>query len=617
MRKALMAFAVTSAFATLLSAQAPERKNDTLNQRERVFSQDIHVWFERVGAIGLNSPDGHSALFAPGTEDRALLQLTPSGAAVRLIPSALSGTYRVTFGPNSDLVFAGKRNGQTGWFRVVNNQPVSLPIPADAFFPTWSRNGALVAFFRGGAPDSLFAGPLGDARAYPAGDEPTGFAWLPGDTALVVVSRQATGSSSLFRIDVPSGRKTMIAEDLDANTQFSPISVAPDGRHAYVGLASAVAPVAEARHEPEADRRLSVYEIDLATGARRIVVPHPTNGEAYAPFVAGNFLYWMQSATDLSVVTVPITGGPTALVMHDAQVPSWRPDGRQIGFVYGNWRMADWAISWDAGAVNVDAQGHPTGGYVPIIAGYHEDFQPVWRPHDTWIAFHSHRAATPVPYYSAPGATDDIWLKRIGAPPRDTAEIRLTDYGWEAGSPDWSRDGQRLVFTSFAKGGAPGVSYAFVVSIDTVTGRVLEHHQLHLAAGVHNALWAAWSPLGDDLALEEDLGHGRHAIWVQDAEGLHGRKVVEYPMQTYGGVSWTPDGKSLVYSALTNGHMQLFKVAATGGAATQLTHDSANVFLPSVSPDGRLIAATRLSYRNEVWRAPLQSLTATLGAVRN
>src|SRR5439155_795725 len=110
--------------------------------------------------------------------------------------------------------------------------------------------------------------------------------------------------------------------------------------------------------------------------------------------------------------------GTVRLVMRGAEVPSWRPDGRQIGFVYGDWRWVDWAIDWDGGAVDVDTGGRPVGPLYPLITGYHEDFQPVWSPRGRWVAYHSHRAKTPVASYRAPGSSDDILLRRVGAPAR-------------------------------------------------------------------------------------------------------------------------------------------------------------------------------------------------------
>jgi len=139
------------------------------------------------------------------------------------------------------------------------------------------------------------------------------------------------------------------------------------------------------------------------------------------------------------------------------------------------------------------------------------------------------------------------------------------------------------------------------VTIDTATGRPLGHAPLVLPPQIHGALWAAWSPVSDSIALEEEHGDGRHALWIVAADGSGARMVTEYAMLTYGGVCWTPDGKSLIYAARVGDLMQLFSIPVAGGEPRQLTRDAGNVFQPRVSPDGKLIAATRLVHRREIW----------------
>lgn len=568
-------------------------------QAVRVFADSPNVWFEEYATAARVSPDGRWAIYSG-----RIIDLQRGHEAKDHVWTGLTEWHGAAFGPNGDLVLLGTSRDTSGWFARKRGSPSLLPLPSDAI-PQWSPDGAQVAFRRFGTADSIFAGPLGMARAYATGGTLAGFAWFPDGSSLLVLVLEPGGTSTLSRIDLGSGRATVVAHDLDAPPLFSPVGVAPDGRHAYVALAGPGEPPAEVRHEPFAKRRLAIYAVDLATGNLRSVIPAPREGDVFAPSVSGGTLFWTHAATRSSVVVVPASGGPTRVVAHDAMLPSWRPDGRQIGVVYGDWRWVDWAINWDGGAVDVDTSGEAVGPIRPVITGYHEDFQPVWSPNGRWVAYHSHRARTPVPSYFAPGHSDDIWLRHAGAPARDSTEIRLTDFGWEAGPPDWSRDGTRLLFVSWERGGEPGVSYPYLVAIDTATGRADAHVRLPLFKQIHNAVWAAWSPVTDDVALEEDLGGGRHALWVEESNGDRAVKVTEYPMQTYGGVSWTPDGKALVYAALSNGRMQLFVIAADGGTPRQLTHDSANVFLPRVSPDGRLVAATRISHRKEVWRLGL------------
>ena len=255
--------------------------------------------------------------------------------------------------------------------------------------------------------------------------------------------------------------------------------------------------------------------------------------------------------------------------------------------------------------MDVGRDGVATGQPEPVIVGYHEDFQPVWSPDGRWIAYHSHRTATPVVNYFGDNP-DDIWLRRPDAPARDRDEIRLTDFGDEANSPDWSPDGTRLVFTSYDKNGTPGVSYPYIVTIGPglrpraparAPGPATRDREYRVGRLVRRFETRSPSRVTSARAVMRSrvVPVGRGAA----------RKVVEFPLASFGGVSWTPDGATLVYTSLTASRMQLFEVPAVGGTPRQLTDDSANVFTPRVSPDGGMIAATRIKHRKEIWRTRL------------
>ena len=188
-------------------------------------------------------------------------------------------------------------------------------------------------------------------------------------------------------------------------------------------------------------------------------------------------------------------GGEPRVLVPGGFLPSWRPDAKAIGYAYGGFLAADWVLNWDGGMVQVDSAATTTAPPEPVISGFHEDFQPVWSPNGKWIGYHSHRSASPVPLYATVGTTDDIYLRRTGT----TDEIRLTDFGWEVGSPDWSRDGRRLLFTGWLrpeKGEGKG-TYAAILTIDPTTGRALNHRKDSAWAKSH-AEMASWSPVSDE-----------------------------------------------------------------------------------------------------------------------
>jgi Tol biopolymer transport system component len=560
------------------------------------------LWFESFGSAAVISPDAKRALNYAGGR---VVDLSTGREVPQAIWTGLDRVGSAMFGPQGELLLQGRVSGQSGLYRQdADGRPMLIALPPGAGDPRWStrwsNDGRQIAVILPGSRDStIMAGELESLRPYPLASRPVALAWLPTRESLLVLIVDDSAMSSLVHVDLQTGHTRKVANDLDAGPRPLGFGVSPDGRHAYAALASAGKPSDAERNRPHAARAFGIYEIDLATGSRHVLVPPPTRGDFLAPTVARGQLYWTHTEADASTVVIPLTGGTVRTVIRDAQAPSWRPDGREIGVFYGDWRSADWAINWDGGAVDVDADGHPTSALIPRITGYGEDFPPIWSPDGRWIAYHSHRSPAPVPYYGAPGSSDDIWLRHAPTASRDPTEIRLTDFGWEVGSPDWSRDGTRLVFTSWERG-RPGVSLPWIVTIDPATGRPLGHARLSLPEQIHGALWAAWSPVSDTIALEEDRGNGQHALWLVAADGSGARKLIEYPMLTDGGVCWTPDGRSIIYAAREGDQMQVFSIPSTGGVPRQLTHDSANIFQPRVSPDGRLIAATRLALRREI-----------------
>ena len=188
--------------------------------------------------------------------------------------------------------------------------------------------------------------------------------------------------------------------------------------------------------------------------------------------------------------------------------------------------------------------------------------------------------------------------------------MRLTDFGWETGPAYWSPDGRKLLFTSWQRGGQPGIDKLWVLSIEPETGKAFHAEMLPVSDEIHSAQYGAWSPDGQEIAIEDDrggpsAGKPNRALWVAHADGSHAEKILDFTGTTYDGLDWSHDGKSIIYSGLAGDRLQLFAVPRSGGAPRQLTHDSGNLLHPRVSPDGRWIACTRLVQSKQIWRRPL------------
>ena len=156
-------------------------------------------------------------------------------------------------------------------------------------------------------------------------------------------------------------------------------------------------------------------------------------------------------------------------------------------------------------------------------------FEPSLAPDGTWFAFVSSR-----------DGDAEIYRASIDG----GQQQRLTAFHLDDVSPKVSPDGQWVLFTSNREG-------------------------------------------SDRLFLVRPDGRGQRRLHPEDA-----------PRQTDGGVEaaeadavWSPDGRSVIYSAREHGgRWHLFRVDVASGARTQLTDGPFDDQLPAPSPDGRSLA---------------------------
>ncbi|MEN8376964.1 MAG: hypothetical protein ABFS34_16170 [Gemmatimonadota bacterium] len=580
------------------SDSEPAPSADDGDSAPAVFAESPAAWFNVYFTRLAVAPDGRQAVL----DSRRLIDLT-TGAETP-IEGGLDAVSSAAFDRLGRLVVTGQRGEERGWFRIdravsVEATPILHSVPPIARV-SWAPSGERVAYTTRGDPSTLYVGPA-DGSAEPATHTlpgaPSAHAWLPDGSAVLVLVPDEHGVSTLHAVDPESGATQTLADRLDGASSPRSMAVSDDGAFAYLALASDDAPDPEARHEPYADRDLGIYEVDLATGARRPVVQTPA--EEFAPVFADGALHWIAIQTRDEIALVPADGGPLTVVAEGAESPTWRPDGRAIGVTTGNWRLADWALNLDGGVIELDAEGRATSPdepIEPIITGYHEDFSPAWSPDGAWIAYHSHRSPEPVADYSSEGSTDDIYVRRPGAPMAE--EVRLTDFGREVGTPEWAPDGRRLLMTTWDEGGAS----AWVVELDPETGAPLGRTRVpNPGAEGWVPTWAAWSPTREELALLVASRDGGVELWTLAPDGSDARRLTAYSGR-WGGVDWSADGESIVYGADVGASYELSSIPRAGGEPRQLTDDPANLMHPQVSPDGRWIAASRIRHQVRVHR---------------
>ena len=154
------------------------------------------------------------------------------------------------------------------------------------------------------------------------------------------------------------------------------------------------------------------------------------------------------------------------------------------------------------------------------------------------------------------------------------AFVILTGKGYME-APNWSRDGKTLIFdrggkiwTIAATGGE-----AAALDIGDATG----------CTGSHGL-----SPDGKWLAMTcTTPEHPGRRLYIVPSGGGAPRMVTENPDSYFH--SWSPDGKTILFTRPSKGSINIFAIAPEGGAEKQLTTGSGTSDDPDYSPDGKYI----------------------------
>ncbi len=114
------------------------------------------------------------------------------------------------------------------------------------------------------------------------------------------------------------------------------------------------------------------------------------------------------------------------------------------------------------------------------------------------------------------------------------------------GSPSWSPDGRRIVFSSVDKSGNNDL-YIWDVEQQVLT---------RLTNDVYDDRDPAWSPNGDRIAFSSDRTpfgeHGVYNLFTYDVATQH-ITYLTYGDESYYSPAWSPDGKSLVFTSDVDG----------------------------------------------------------------
>ncbi len=540
--------------------------------------------------VGGVSPDGRLLAY---TQGRELLVRDLGAGEVRSLGFAPSQLRYLAWHPDSDRVLVHERTfdrRRQGWF---------------------------VYDIRTGRKRTMWGGRY--SRGLPSRSRLLELNWAPDGKSLVGVVRDGR-ASRVWRVGADGASGEVIGE---GRSLSFPV-VSPTGRVAcierYGGVQHLRYPCAGPPVEwledqepyghvafsrdgasihyaaPNADGVLELWTRPVGGGAARKLAS--AERDVYAPAVTadGDIVYRSQHYL-VALSAIPAGGGRARrITSFQSETPAWSPDGTEISFTFGRWRIA----TDDAGYPDIDqdigivAVPRFLPKHAPdriVRRSYSGDQGMHWSPNGRWIAYHSHV-----------DGTDDVYLVPTG----DTSSPRLVSAaGLETGWPRWSPDGRWIVFPTYTRD-ARGArrSSVYVIPVDQETGETLPQRTVDLGDFRHDALQAEWTPDSERLVFEAAEGAGRKGLYVVAREGGTPERFHEWASeQVHSGISVSPDGEWVAYIAPDSaGLFQVHRVPLGGGETVQLTVDPTRKTQPAYDPTGEWLAYAVFSYEVRFWR---------------
>jgi Tol biopolymer transport system component/DNA-binding winged helix-turn-helix (wHTH) protein len=362
----------------------------------------------------------------------------------------------------------------------------------------------------GGPPVKLTEGPESDSSP----------SWSRDGRFIAFLRNESPGQIALYVMGTSGGHARKLAL-LAGPTDYRP-AWTPDGK----GL------VAMHSEPPEAPPSLFVVAIDSGE-RRRLTTAEATGTGDWCPALSpdGRSLAYLHNTgsrrlSPLSVLPVDASGSPAG--------PPRKIETGPTGFTDFDWGADGRSLIGEtpSGLVRVPA----SGGVVEPLP-FPDGGQPTVAPRGNRLI------------YRLPSRGTDIF--RVPGPGASGAITKLISSTRQESAPQYSPDGQRVVF---------------------VSNRT-----------------------------------GSEELWVTDGEGRQPKQITSFGGPTVGSPGWSPDGRQIAFDSTAGGGPGIYVVGSEGGVAQRITSAGVSSVRPSWSHKGSWIYfGSNQSGVWEIWRTDLQ-----------
>ncbi len=183
-----------------------------------------------------------------------------------------------------------------------------------------------------------------------------------------------------------------------------------------------------------------------------------------------------------------------------------------------------------------------------------------------------------ITFSSDAGRHDEIYT--IAASGKNPKPVRRTNRrALQSYEPSFSPNGNQLVFETHAIDNENGAITIFSLSDKTYTR----------LTGTGSYKQPNWSPAGNLILYQARTG-SRWSIWTMTSKGRQRQRITPKSQSATDAV-FTPDGKSIIYSAKAPGvHIaNIFKIPLNGSHPIRITSYRGYDGAPSISPDKKQI----------------------------